>query len=173
MCPRLTSDAQWIANRLNALKSTGPRTASGRRRSSLNAVKHGLSQPLSTLDQHVQDVVELLAPDVSDEAATHLALRIVELERTEQTAREVMLTSFAQKTSVIDRVTGIPITDDLLRELPKHFSQSQIQQLMDRAVEQKDPFDVNDVVTALQSCERYLKRASNQMTRHVRQAFRK
>ncbi len=39
----MTSPKQIEANRLNALKSTGPRTEQGRRRSRLNAIRHGLT----------------------------------------------------------------------------------------------------------------------------------
>ena len=41
----MSSIAQRRANRRNALKSTGPRTETGKRRASLNAVSHGLSAP--------------------------------------------------------------------------------------------------------------------------------
>lgn len=43
----MASDRQIRANRLNARKSTGPRTFAGKERSSRNAHKHGLSLPLS------------------------------------------------------------------------------------------------------------------------------
>ena len=38
----MSSEKQVAANQLNSLKSTGPKTASGRRRASLNSTKHGL-----------------------------------------------------------------------------------------------------------------------------------
>jgi hypothetical protein len=46
---RATSAARVGANRRNARKSTGPRTIEGKRRSSRNAMKHGLCRTLSCL----------------------------------------------------------------------------------------------------------------------------
>jgi hypothetical protein len=40
---RPLSEARLMANRQNALRSTGPRTVSGKSRSSQNALKHGLT----------------------------------------------------------------------------------------------------------------------------------
>jgi hypothetical protein len=38
----VTSEAQIVANRLNAMKSTGPRTRAGKATVALNGIKHGL-----------------------------------------------------------------------------------------------------------------------------------
>jgi hypothetical protein len=42
----MATEKQIAANRANAKKSTGPRTAAGRLKSSRNAFRHGLSLPL-------------------------------------------------------------------------------------------------------------------------------
>jgi hypothetical protein len=43
----MATERQIAANRVNAKKSTGPKTVVGKQRSSRNAVRHGLSGPLS------------------------------------------------------------------------------------------------------------------------------
>lgn len=50
---RPTSPARIAANRLNARKSTGPRTVEGKGRSSKNATKHGLRSRHLDLDSFV------------------------------------------------------------------------------------------------------------------------
>jgi len=42
----MASERQILANRRNAQKSTGPKTALGKKRSSKNAYNHGLSLPI-------------------------------------------------------------------------------------------------------------------------------
>ena len=83
----MTSPKQKAANRLNAIKSTGPRTAEGTRQASLNAVKHRLSLPVSELNfsQEIADVAALVRDEcTSDHQAKELAKRIIDYERNEQ-----------------------------------------------------------------------------------------
>jgi len=47
----MASEKQLAANRANAQKSTGPRSEAGKRRSSLNAVRHGLSGQVVVLPE--------------------------------------------------------------------------------------------------------------------------
>ncbi len=52
----MTSDLQNEANRRNALLSTGPRTERGRRISSMNALRHGLTaQHVTVFDEEEED----------------------------------------------------------------------------------------------------------------------
>jgi hypothetical protein len=46
----MASERQIAANRRNALSSTGPRSASGKKRASRNALRHGLTLPNSSPD---------------------------------------------------------------------------------------------------------------------------
>jgi hypothetical protein len=72
------------ANRLNALKSTGPKTLAGKRRASANAAQHGLSVPIdpATAGDKLRAMVALLTNEgLAPERAQDLALRILELER--------------------------------------------------------------------------------------------
>ncbi|MBM3763293.1 MAG: hypothetical protein FJW36_24015 [Acidobacteria bacterium] len=45
----MTTKAQFLANKRNALKSTGPRTEAGKQQSAQNSLRHGLNAAASTL----------------------------------------------------------------------------------------------------------------------------
>lgn len=78
------SPKKRAANRHNALKSTGPKSMSGRRVSARNATRHGLSVPLPThlVEPVQQQLVELIMSDGFDhEVAHNLAEKIIEYER--------------------------------------------------------------------------------------------
>ena len=57
----MPSEKQIAANRANAQKSTGPKTASGKQQSARNALKHGLlSKDLLLFDESKEDYEQLL-----------------------------------------------------------------------------------------------------------------
>ena len=58
----MATAAQIAANRRNALRSTGPRTAAGKAVSSRNALRHGLTaRAMVVLDEDAQDFQRLWA----------------------------------------------------------------------------------------------------------------
>src|SRR6185437_8258190 len=60
---RPPSEAQLRANRLNAQKSTGPRTEEGKQRASLNATRHGLTGQVLTLTAEELKALQALIVD--------------------------------------------------------------------------------------------------------------
>jgi hypothetical protein len=84
----LASEKQIAANRRNAKKSTGPKTAAGRLTSSRNSFRYGLSLPL-TFDASelakADRMLQMLVPDPADEervqAATEMVLAELVLTR--------------------------------------------------------------------------------------------
>jgi hypothetical protein len=79
--------ARQRANKANAQKSTGPRTAEGKARSSQNAARHGLSQfaRLATVDDHAEEAQDLVSQfreaGVNGEAAALAAQAQIGLQR--------------------------------------------------------------------------------------------
>ena len=96
----MSTQAQMNANRLNAQKSTGPKTAEGKAAVSKNAVKHGLfshenvikCEKQSDFDEFREELLAGLKPDGAVEAM--LAERIVDLswrlKRAERMSNEVI-----------------------------------------------------------------------------------
>ena len=65
----MATEKQIAANRANAQKSTGPKSAAGRLKSSRNAFRHGLSCPLP-LDPAMSAKVEAIAQALIGEGAS-------------------------------------------------------------------------------------------------------
>jgi hypothetical protein len=81
----MASEKQLAANRANAKKSTGPRTAAGRAKSSRNAYRHGLSLPMQPDPQAAEALAKAIAGETAGEvelrAARTLAEAQLELKR--------------------------------------------------------------------------------------------
>jgi hypothetical protein len=81
----MATEAQILANRRNALKSTGPRTSEGKAAVSQNAVKHGLLTRQDVISSESQADFDLYREQLLDELApvspmeSMLAERIVTL----------------------------------------------------------------------------------------------
>jgi hypothetical protein len=107
------------ANKANAQRSTGPRTAAGRQRASQNARAHGLSVPLDPLamEAKVQQIAAGVAAEgVSVTQAREIAVKIIDYERNLQHEREAYARNF------LDTELGWQDPDALARaERQRHF----------------------------------------------------
>ncbi len=71
------------ANRANARLSTGPRTATGKRSASRNALRHGLTSPISAnpvLSAEVEALTREIAGDSASQEQRELAIQIAEAQ---------------------------------------------------------------------------------------------
>jgi hypothetical protein len=93
----MATEKQIAANRANAKKSTGPKTAAGRLKSSRNAFRHGLSLPLRfdmVSSAKADAITRALTSNQADEerlaAATEVAQAQLELLRVRAVRTELM-----------------------------------------------------------------------------------
>ena len=86
------------ANRANAQRSTGPRSATGKAQSRLNAFKHGLAIPAAALPELAHDITELaerMAGPASDnpsvlQAAMRVVAAAVDVDRVRWACRDLL-----------------------------------------------------------------------------------
>jgi len=102
----MSSDAQVLANRMNARRSTGPRTAEGKAAVSQNAVKHGLlaradvirGEDQEQFDGHREALLAELSPagameSVLAERVVSLSWRLKRAERLQGEAFDALLSN--------------------------------------------------------------------------------
>ena len=91
----MTSPAKIAANRRNARRSTGPRSAAGKARARRNAFRHGLATPAS-LDHvamdRIDDLVVALTGDFPGELELELATLAAEAQAEIERVRQVKVT---------------------------------------------------------------------------------
>jgi len=92
----MATEKQILANRQNAKRSTGPRTAAGKAISSRNAFRHGLSRSLER-DELKQHSIEILASAIAGtsdgkrrNAAIAIAAAHLEIERVRNVRTEII-----------------------------------------------------------------------------------
>ena len=102
----MASERQFAANRANALKSTGPRTAAGRTKSSRNAYRHGLSVPMAPDLELVESLARAIANEAAGEEQPEAA-REVQLEAARGLAEAQLELSRIRKARVAATPTGL------------------------------------------------------------------
>src|SRR2546423_11287194 len=159
----MVSDRIRESNRRNALRSTGPRTQSGKRRASGNARKHGLSISIgedASFSAEIDELARMLVPDATG-AKLVLARKLAEAEVDVIRVR-------AARASVVRLETA---RHDA--ELPpfEHGKPSASgQELSTSALHRSDRFDGTrlNALPELAQLERYARRAFSRRTRALR-----
>ena len=110
----MISSRKLAANRRNATRSTGPRSAAGKRRISKNALRHGLAVSLSRLPEmslEIEQLARAIAQDKADPAMLYYA-RIAAAAELEilrvRSARVAVINHLAS-----DRLIFAPLTNKL------------------------------------------------------------
>lgn len=176
------------ANRRNALRSTGPKSDSGKKRSAANALSHGLSAPierqsteplliaiLNCIDQEVQE----------SHIAREIARRIFDYERNLAYQREIFVRQFNLLSTNAGKETGVralfgaelDMMDDYLEEQrifkrpiakKDHSFVSNTKHKMLKTWSKVDTREQQERAREGVNSVRYLKRASNQLIKALK-----
>ncbi len=106
----MASDKQIAANRANALRSTGPRTALGRARSSRNAYRHGLSVPMHPDPQVLETLAKAIMGETAHEAELCAARALVEMQlelKRIRATRAAVLSAGLDRKPDVQALTGL------------------------------------------------------------------
>lgn len=178
----MTSLKQKAANRRNSLRSMGPRSEAGKVRSSINARKHGLTAPIEATawGSSIGDVEALLGEEGLGLVEAHeLARRIVEFERNlayrrerfedvgkpikqvvpDKAREDVAVAALVADMRTQGREKEIGFDKPAARELQKFFEQTAAKQIRTAT---------RDAVKDLKNSDRYLRRAANQLIKHLK-----
>ena len=115
----MTTCARIRANRQNSTRSTGPRTKSGKARSSQNAKKHSLTLPLHlipSLEPEIEALARLIVPHDAGPACYEAARSVAEAQidlRRVKAARSLLLNAQDDTREVAEMIGDL--ARDLLR----------------------------------------------------------
>jgi len=113
----MVSSRKQQANRTNAKRSTGPRTAEGKARASRNALGHGLAIPITAnqtfqaeINQLARAIVESCGPGANLDLATRVAEAQVDLNRV-RCARNQLISRALQENHAPDNAQPVHTGD--------------------------------------------------------------
>jgi hypothetical protein len=181
----MASERQIAANRLNAQKSTGPKSQVGQQRSSRNAYRHGLAVPISNVESEAElkDLSRQLAEDSSNPEILALTERAagaqLDLARVRKTRAKIIEHAatldaagaksdleleklrhrIAQKNGS-EKLQGNPLQPELLGSTPLFNKQEEKWRLLN---------SVGPVLSELSKTYRYEKRAISRRNRAIRE----
>lgn len=154
------SERRIAANRRNAQKSTGPKTALGKKRSSQNAYTHGLSLPVRNTgsQKQIEELLHLFAGDASDARFLALAQTAADAQADLERVREA-------KTGILERA----MMQAHWGNRAKHESLDSSGRLLTDKGERERLFvnAVRNILQDLIKINRYEKRAANRRDRAV------
>lgn len=186
----MTSPKQRAANKLNALKSSGPKSGEGKRSSSANAIKHALSLPVNeyVFAKEISSIAALIRADCdNDSQAMELAKRIIDYERNEaflmsqsglnfhdevkawaQSPQRMALSGLSQSHQNKERVE---VTFTTSNKKPKGKERTEEIKFIEDFLKLQDKALLGKARAAsnrLEASQRYQKRAINQLVKGVR-----
>ena len=118
----MAKEKQLAANRQNARRSSGPRSGEGKRRSSQNAYRHGLSAGVNAHVECIKDIEALaskIAENSTDVVVLECARTIAEAEIDLARIRRLKV-ALISHVNALGEVTPAP-TFELLREIKQFF----------------------------------------------------
>lgn len=171
------SPKKRAANRRNALQSTGPKTARGRRMSALNATLHGLSVPLPAQinDPLRQDLADIIQHDGIDADTAHeLAQKVIDYERNLVFLRHVFVNDMIVVGVEHNKDPGIRRWQEGLEEMLADIHAQHLKGMpweaenMVRLTSQMSRLVAKTKKKKTINSRRYFKRSSNQLIKALR-----
>ena len=170
----MASERQIAANRLNARKSTGPRSRAGKRRASGNAYRHGLasSRNLNAVTARQRDQ---LAREIAGDSNSEI---ILELARSAAEAELDLARARLAGVGLINRVFVDGTIDRFADELAKVKAKLQLQDYVDPAESmptlpsERTAEAVRRALPELVKLDRYQVRAASRRNRAIKEIIK-
>jgi hypothetical protein len=181
----LASEKQIAANRRNAQKSIGPKSERGKKRSSKNAFRHGLSIPVSAVESEarLKELSRRFARDAADAKILALAEKAADAQLELARVREIQ-TAMIER-ALIQGASRSGSLDSQMDDLSHPFVQTDCQGAMrgeslpleasvprpEGKEQEVRPFldDISHILAELTKIDRYQKRAAGRRDRAIRE----